>query len=675
MENLGPITIDVVKRQVENFLHDTMDARALSERDRDYKDHKQWTAEEVQALTRRKQAPIVVNRIRPKVEGLVGLYQLRHTDPKAYPRTRKHENSSHAVTDALRYVADNVAFETTKLEVADEFFVEGYAGAIVQVQQKRNGEVEIDVSRIPWDRIYFDPHSRDKYFDDARYKGMMLWMDDDQVLEMFPDAELDALYLENAYSDETFEDRPRWLDRQRNRIRVALHFYIHRGKWHYCAFAGNTFLIEPQVSPFLDDDGAPTCPIELVCANIDRDNQRFGEVRGFISQQDEINHRRSKALHLLSQRQTAARRGAIKDVPAMKRELAKADGHVQYNGEKGDFEVLNNGDMAQGQFNLYADAKAELDASSFNAQLAGERQNGDLSGRAIEKLQSAGTIELNRQYAVLGGWEKRIYAQVWARIKQFWNEEKWVRITDDQDSLKWVGLNYQTTAQEWMEDRINDEARPLQERKALSATYRFLMETASGPAPQLVQQVQTGDPRAIEAYGVALQAQSVAQARLDEIVSVKNDVAELDMDIIIDQSFDVINAQQEQFNAIVKFAQSSRDIDVIELIELSSLRGKEELIEKIEKRREQAAKAAGNVQQLQAQLVQAEAKEKVARATKLEQEAAGQSLENTVLVQEKGVELSKKLADTGKSRAETTQKNLENLLLANNPGKVANVFI
>lgn len=673
MENLA----HKVKTQVEDFLTDTYEARSLSERDRDYKDHKQWSEYEISKLLGRKQAPVVVNRIRPKVEGLIGLYALRHTDPKAFPRTKKHEDSAHAITDALRYVADKTGFEHIKLDVADEYIVEGYGGVIVKTVDGPDG-LEIEVSQIPWDRIYYDPHSRMRHFDDARYKGMMVWLDEEQVLEWYPKADISQLYTNGDITDETFEDKPRWSEKERKRIRLAVHFFIKDGVWHYCVFSGDYFLVEPTPSPFLDEDGTPTCPIELVSCNIDRNNNRYGEVRGWISQQDEINHRRSKALHLLSQRQTFGRKGEVKDVQAIKRELAKPDGHVEFIGETfgKDFGILPTSDMAQGQFDLYMDAKSELDAVGYNAQLAGERQMGDLSGKAIDKLQQAGTVELNRCYNTLAEWEKRVYRQIWGRIRQAWTAEKWIRITDDQDNLKWVGLNYQTTTKEWLEEQINDEALPLQNRRALAATYQFLTQAAAGPDQELMQAAQQGNPQAIFLLQKAIEVQPVAQAKLEEIIEVKNNVAELDVDIILDQSFDVINAQQEQFNALVQFAQKSQDIDITELLELSNVRGKDEIIEKIEKRRAAAAQAAGNVQQLQAQSEQAKIAELQARAQKLGQEAMQKQIENQVMLNGKAsVEVAKSEADIAKSQAETTQKNLENLLLMYDPDRVTHVSV
>jgi hypothetical protein len=610
----GNDAITLVKDQVESFINDTQKGRAQAERCRDYFDHKHWTAAEIAKLESRNQAPVVVNRIKPKVEGLVGLYNMRKVDPKAYARTKKHEKASQAITDALRYVADDVDLNKVKTDCAGDFFVEGTCAAIVDVRQKRSGEVAIRAARIPWDRAYADPHSRDLDFEDARFKGMMLWLGADQILEMFPEADIDALG-EDSY-DETFEDRPRWADKGARRYRLAYHFWIKDGVWWYCIFSGNTFLVEPQESPFLDDEGEPCCIIEMVSANIDRENVRYGEVLGYLPLNDEINHRRSKALHLLSQRQTKSRKGAIKDVKALKRELAKPDGHIEVQGPAEDFEIMQTGDMAQGQFEIYMDAKAELDAVGLNAQLAGERQQGDLSGKAIDRLQQAGTLELNRQFGLLTNWEKRIYRQIWARIKQFWNEEKWIRVTDDHDNLRWVGLNSQVTTQQFLEEQINDTSLPLSDRKRYAASFQFLMSAAQAqdPNPQVMQMAEQ------------------AKAKLEEIIEVRNDVAELDVDIILDQSFDVINTEQEQFQLIAQLAQNRPDIDTIEVIEASQIRGKDKMIEKIEKRRAQAAEAAGNLAQMQSRKIEADVAKTMSEVQMNTEKAIGQKVENQLML-------------------------------------------
>jgi hypothetical protein len=68
--------------------------------------------------------------------------------------------------------------------------------------------------------------------------------------------------------------------------------------------------------PYVDQDGESYCPWIFESANVDRENNRYGEMRHLIDPQDEINKRRSKALHLLNSRGVIATEGAVNDVNA-----------------------------------------------------------------------------------------------------------------------------------------------------------------------------------------------------------------------------------------------------------------------------------------------------------------------------------------------------------------------
>ena len=578
------------KEQIEEFIDDTESARRLSQKCRDYYDSRQWTEREVQILERRSQAAITVNRIRPKVEGLKGLYELRKSDPKAFPRTQKHAEAATVVTDALRYVADNNDFQMTRIDVAEEFFIEGYGGVFIDVAQKNN-EVEIRINHIPWDRIYFDPHSRRKDFKDSRFMGLWMWMDEDVAKDIFnlSDAQVKSLHAEiEVDGEQTNEDRPKWSinNHDQHRLRIAMHFHIEKSVWKMTIFSGDTDIRKTQDSPFKDEDGFPMNPIELVSANIDRENRRYGEVKAFLSQQDEINHRRSKALHYNSSRQTYGNESAITDIPAMKNELKKPDGHIQIagDGQLGkDFGILDTNQRGAVEFNFYQDAKDEMDRNSFSAPLSGNTDGKDISGVALDKLQQGSSLELNAQYALLTSWEKRVHTQSWARVKQFWNEEKWIRITDNQEDLRWVGLNSQVTAQQMLIERSEDQSLPLEETQDAKKLLDFL--------------VQTQNPR------------------LNEVVDVRNETAFMDVDIIIDQSFDVVNSKQALFETLMQFAQGS-DIDILELLELSQVDGSKELIEKIQNNRAAASQAQQQVIAVETQ------KTDVERGSKVEKERA-----------------------------------------------------
>lgn len=598
----GPeLSHEYLKECVEEFMSMTSDSRMLSERCRDYYDNKQWTADQVAALKKRKQAPTVNNRIKVKHNGLLGLTSIRKGDPQAFPRNVDHDSdAAEAVTDGLRYAADKTNLNPTFLECADNFFCEGYCGVNVVVETTPRGDSEVVVDHIQWDRIFFDPFSRKHDFSDARGKGFGLWMDEEDIRLAFPDAPEDAYGSTQINTDETFEDRPRWSfsNKKRKRHLVITHYIKYGGVWTLAIYTGSGFLLPPMESPYTDEYGTPDCPLEFEHAYIDREGGRYGELVSFLDLQDEINHRRSKALFLLSQRQTFGNRGAVKDIKKAKAELAKPDGHLEVGqGEfNKDFGVLPTGDMAQGQMEMYQDAKQEMDAQSYNAQLAGERQLGELSGIALQRLQQAGVTELIKLFENFSSFKLRVYRQIWNRIRQAWTKEKWVRVTDEEQKARWVGFNVPITLQKMLEETMKDETNPYEMRLGASAT---------------LVQLEKENPQALQ-----------------QMVETRNRPAELDMDIILDESYDTINVSQEQLDAILKFG-AQNQFDIIDLLHLSNIKGKDKLIDKIESRRKEAAQQPPDAQ---SQFLTAAAAEKAASVDVKKADAEQTKVETQLLV-------------------------------------------
>jgi hypothetical protein len=161
-------------------------------------------------------------------------------------------------------------------------------------------------------------------------------------------------------------------------------------------------------------------------------------VRRYKSLQDEINKRRSKALHNLSSRRTVAEKGAVEDVNKAKAEVQKPDGWLEVTpGMKVDIE--NNADIGQAQFNLLVDAISALNATGPNLAMQGG--TGNISGKAKQVDQEGGTIQVARLFGRKRAFQKRIACSTWNRIKQFWRAETWIRVTDDEQKLRFVGLN------------------------------------------------------------------------------------------------------------------------------------------------------------------------------------------------------------------------------------------
>ncbi len=519
----------------------TLAPRALSEKCRDYYDSKQWTDQEVAKLARQKQAATVINRCKPKIDSLMGMERANRTTAKAQPRTPKETGGALAATEATRFVLQDNDFDQKRSASWENMTIEGTGGVEICVEPNDDDTYKIIIRNIMWDRIIFDPHSRRKDFSDARFLGQVVWMDYDEAVALYPDA-IDILEVMQSNSS-TYDDKPRWMDNTRRRVKIVELYYRRAdGDWWYCCFTRGGYCEEPKKSPFLNEEGETEHAYEFASLFVDRDGGRYGAMRQFLDIQDEINKRRSKALHLLSVRQTFGASGAVADVNKARSELAKPDGHLEVAyGEFGkDFGVLPTGDMAAGQFNLLAEAKMEIDSVGANAATMGKDKTVQ-SGVALRQRAMTGQTELAPIFDVLKNLDIRVYRKVWNRIHQYWKAETWIRVTDDENNLKFVGLNKPVTRGEQM----------LKQAQAQGA-----------PPEQLAQ----------------LQQQLAADPTMSEVVHTENDIVNLDIDIIMDEAPDTVTQEIEDFQAMAEMVKSGFPIPPEAVIMASPLSNKDKIL-------------------------------------------------------------------------------------------------
>jgi hypothetical protein len=553
-------------RWFEEAEQGSQDNRDLAQRDRAYVDGDQWTTPERTALRARGQPELTFNYCRRKLDMLCGLERKARTDPKAFPRTPAEDERADAATQALRYIADDNDFQTLRSHVFEDMLVEGFGGVEVGLEDDGQGGANVTLTQVPWDRIWFDPHSRQGDFLDARYKGIVIWMDRDQLYEMYPDAG-DVIDTSFSQNDATqFSDRPEyltWTDSQRTRVRVVQCHWSEAGTWWTATYSRSGYLSEPVRSKFKDRKGRSACPLILQSAYIDLENNRYGMIRDLISVQDEINKRRSKALHLLTVHQVIAEKGAVADVDLARREVAKPDGYVEITpGMK--FEIESSAELATGQFQLLQHATQEMQLSGPNAAMSGTDPR-ELSGRAILAQQAGGAVQNEPLADSLRMWARTVYEMCWMAAREFWSAGKWVRVTDDLNQTRWVGINRQVTLQD---------------------------DLAAMPPPQRAQamqqmQIQPGDPR------------------LQQVIRVENDITDLAVDITVAEGQDVPTMQAENFQTLVQLAGMQPGLipgDV--LIAASSLRDKDDLLKRMaahQQQQQQMAQQAGQIAQQKAQ--------------------------------------------------------------------------
>lgn len=586
-KRVSEIDLSTLTEMVDDAIDVTDQARKMSAKCRDYYDGNQLTAAQLSLLRARKQPETINNKIATMVDFLKGMELETRSDPKAWPRTPSHEKDAFSATDALRYAADRAQLNSVSSEVYEQFLLEGPAGCAVEVEKTKKG-IEIMLHFIPFDRLIFDPYSRDKQMRDCRFTGVVTWMDVEAAQERWPDKADQILEAHNNHgtnnqktlgrSEETYDDVPRWYEgTARRRVMIVELYFMHKGKWHRTVFLHDEYLEPPKLSAYKDDDGLPCNPHILACPKIARNGEHYGPIRNKLSMQDEVNARRIKALDLITRRQTWSKAGMLDDVNKFKREVNDSGGHIEFPAMgklNEDFGFVENGSLSDAQLQMYKDALQDMEALT-NASLAAKNQS-NMSGRALRELSSGRSLEIKPTFEVYSAWRIRVLRAIWDRIRQYWKEEKWIRVTDDETTVRFVGLNTKQTL-----------------RDVLIEEY--------GMVPEEVE----NDPRLDN---------PVRSKKTGEELP-HNRIADMDVDITLEEVPDIVNLQAEQFEILAElYKVNPEEIPFESIVRMSQLRDKDAVLGQKNSPEQQKARQRAQAEKQRAKQIQeAEAMSRVQR--------------------------------------------------------------
>lgn len=552
------IDIDKAHCRLIGYVNQAASATAqnntLALRDRSYRDGNQLTAEIIAAQNARGQASVVFNLIEQKINTLCGLERQQRRDIVAKPRRKMQDAKADAATHSIKYTALDQNYDNLASEVFEELVVEGGSvGVYFGVTEGGEGKnPQINIERLSWAETVTDPYCL--YRDStrgARFIGRVKWLDFDYAKECYP-AYADALMPLSAGTGsvftERYDDKPVnvFYDTQRARIAIYEVWERYQGKIYQGIFTQAVMLYYDE-SPYRDEDGNPIWPFEVNSAYIDKDGNKYGVVRGLVDAQDEINHRHSKAIHLMSCRQFMLdRTGTDMEIEDVQDELAKPDGGLTVNRPDA-ITMLPTNDMLASQVQMLQLAQEYILNTGARAQLADSSPS--QSGRAALVEQSAGMAELGTIFDIHNEWKNRCYRKIWNLQKQFWTEPDWLTVLGSNKEVQYIGINEPITEGE-----------------------RFIEQLKAKKIPI------TPD----------IQAQADS---LTNIVGVRNRLPDLDVNFELEQSIDAPALQIEQFQTLAQIIQTQNipPARLQLLIEASSLNNKRDLLDMIKQEQEQAA--------------------------------------------------------------------------------------
>lgn len=479
-----------LKRQYLDYLDGKSEEIKEQKQARSYQHGAHWTEEQIRVFKKRRQPIVTFNPGARKINAIVGLLERQKQDPRGFPRTPQHEEGAELATAVLRYVCDQQQWSALSPRCGLAGAIDGIGGVEITIEQGDRGDPEVGLNDVDAGSFFYDPRSLRDDFSDARYMGVGKWLDLDAAIDLFPYKEQELREsLSSGYdltSDPASDEK--WITTEggTKRLRLVDHWYVAKGQWRWCLYTGAMMLDEGE-SYLTDETGKSFSRYVMYSANVDQDGDRYGFWRMMKSAADEINMRRSKGLHLLNSRRIIIEDGTGIDVEEVRREAARPDGVIRYpNGtERPEFDDNAKSAELTGQVNFLQDARAEIDNIGFNPALMGTGVQ-DMSGRAIQLQQQAGIAELGPYLLAYRGWKLRVYRAIWNAVRQHWTAERWIRVTDNENVPQFVGIN-QPAVDEYGQPMVGPDGQP----------------------------------------------------------QLQNAIGELDVDIILDEGPDTINAQQD----------------------------------------------------------------------------------------------------------------------------------
>ena len=438
--------------QISEFLEDIRDEppwRDNAALEEQYYDGNQLDLPTLALMAENAIPPIIVNRIKPSIDAVVGFEALTRREPKVLPENDDSVQGAEGLNQLLK--------ETIRLSEYNEAYTEAFLSAlrigIGWVEVTRNPDpfaYPYRVAHVPWREMWWDWRARRKDLMDARFILRRKWMDRDVLATMMPwareiifretsnwptgapgdwdDSDNQGVHpmgrsLDTRSSYSSLENYE-WLDPSARRVALFEMLYWVPGivtamvmrdgnkiefnkshPAHVAAVQQGAVKLETGPSKklrqalylgphrLLDRPMKGRTPhyFPIVYELEGGDGSPYGLVRAMKSPQESYNARRSRILHDLSARRVVASGNAVDNHLAAAEEVSRPDAYIQlsddYDNNRDRFEIMESVDTSPISFNLMQADVIDIEAASgVSKEFKGEGGGANQSGNAIGLL-------------------------------------------------------------------------------------------------------------------------------------------------------------------------------------------------------------------------------------------------------------------------------------------------
>jgi hypothetical protein len=164
-------------------------ARQATE-DNEFRNGTQWTKEQIDALRKRAQEPLVVNVVYPAVEQAKAMLTANSPRFQSTGREGSDVKTGQIFSDLMSWVWENSKGNTELKEVVDDYYVKGMGCFMVHHDPQADfGKGDVFIQAIDPLDVYIDPSSQDAYSRDASNIIVSKLYSETQLISLYPDLE------------------------------------------------------------------------------------------------------------------------------------------------------------------------------------------------------------------------------------------------------------------------------------------------------------------------------------------------------------------------------------------------------------------------------------------------------------------------------------------------------
>lgn len=411
--------------------------------------NRQYTPDQLAALTNRGQPPETFNIVKLFARMLVGYYSTVVNTVVVLPEHYRDTTTATVLNDTL-----NNAFERNRFDIlGDSIKLGGLVSGILccYVNVKNTGKFdefgrpirELDLAHVPDNQVVLDPMSEQDDYSDARFLHRFKWVTKDALVKLVGKAKVEEL---DAYSNFLNIDEAdfefNYGDEFAGQYRVHDNYLVvhsvledGKGKRWSCLWSGDKMLKKEEIT-FKETKW----PYRVQRLHSSNKTEYYGIFREVIESQNAINQALLKLQLMVNSEKAYVQDGSVENLDEFTRAFNRVNGVIPVKKLAG----IQIEQLTREVLDQYTIIDKSFDRIQrilgINDSFLGMAFASD-SGRKVKLQQNATIMSLRYITARIESFYQSLGWDMANLVKQYYTAHQVLRVTDEASGMRWVEIN------------------------------------------------------------------------------------------------------------------------------------------------------------------------------------------------------------------------------------------